>query len=236
MQLFYQPEAETGTEFSLNREESKHISKVLRMKRGEYIQLTNGKGDLFDGIILDNNPRQVSIRIEHKEHIPARDFFIHIAFAPTKNPKRTEWFVEKAVELGIEEISFFYSRHSERRVIKINRLQNVAIVALKQSFKYYLPVIHPITSLDDVMARASEEQRWITHCYPEMQRSNFKELKPNSRSIVLTGPEGGFNKDEINKALEKGFKPVELSPYRLRTETAALSACYWLNIENQYPS
>lgn len=234
MQLFYQPEAETGFEFAFDREESRHISKVLRMTKGDYIQLTNGKGDLFKAFIVSDDPRSVRVRAEDKEHEPARAFSIHIAMAPTKNIKRTEWFVEKAVELGVEKISFFSSRYSERRSIKTARIEKLAISAMKQSLKYYLPEIRGLQSLNEVLPSVHEENRWIAHCYEDMTRQKPGNIKPCSDSIVLIGPEGGFSREEIKEALARGFQPLELSPYRLRTETAALAACQWLNIENQY--
>ncbi|MCF8332194.1 MAG: 16S rRNA (uracil(1498)-N(3))-methyltransferase [Bacteroidales bacterium] len=232
MQLFYHQSAESESKFTFNKEESGHIVRVLRKQTGDIIYITNGKGALFPARIIDDRANKVKVALLEAKHHSTRDFSIHIAVAPTKNIKRTEWFVEKAVETGIEKISFFTSRHSERQNIKADRMQKVAIAAMKQSQKTYLPEITGLKSFHDTIRNAKESKKWIAHCISERNRQIAGPVPPASSHIVLIGPEGGFHTDEILEAEQIGFQPVELSPYRLRTETAALNACQWLNYEN----
>ncbi len=234
MQLFYHAEAEKDKVITLEREESKHLAKVLRLKAKDHIHLTNGRGDLFDAEIISTNPREVVISTGKPEHHKRRKLNLHIALAPTKNIKRTEWFVEKAVELGIEKISFFSSRYSERANLKVSRIEKIALSAIKQSVKFYLPEISGIKKLEDVVSEASEKNKWIAHCHEEQERKIFSTDNEKQDHIVLIGPEGGFHPEEIQLAQHSGFRAVELSPYRLRTETAAITACQWLNILNAY--
>lgn len=232
MQLFYHPSAECHTVFTFSKEESGHIARVLRMQKGDPIHITNGKGDLFTATITDNNPKKVEVDIMESTHYPARDFYIHIAIAPTKNLKRTEWFVEKAVETGIEKISFFSSRYSERQKIKTERIEKVALAAMKQSHKTHLPEISHLKNFRELIQHTTESEKWIAHCSSKRSRQIAGKVPASKNHIVLIGPEGGFHMDEIIEAEQNGFKPVELSPYRLRTETAAIIACHWLNYEN----
>ncbi|MGM0613185.1 MAG: 16S rRNA (uracil(1498)-N(3))-methyltransferase [Bacteroidota bacterium] len=231
MHLFYHSDAGFSSSFTFNKEESGHIAKVLRLKPGDTIHLTNGLGYFYPAEIIESNPNKVRINILEENHQPRRDFFIHIALAPTKNIKRTEWFVEKAVEIGIEKISFFHSRHSERDIIKPERIRKVAIAAMKQSQKAYLPDINDISSFEDVLNNADESHKWMAHCDSHSTRTHIDSAKPGESHIILIGPEGGFHPDEIAEAEKKDFTSIELSPYRLRTETAALTACQWLNIQ-----
>ncbi len=234
MQLFYHAEAEKDNVLTLEREESKHLAKVLRMKANDHIHLTNGRGDLFRALIISADPAAVVINTGEPEHHKSRKLNLHIAMAPTKNIKRSEWFVEKAVELGIEKISFFSSRYSGRTQLKIPRMQKIAASAMKQSLKFYLPELSGVRKLEDVILDANEKNKWIAHCHAEQERKIFSPDNENQDHIVLIGPEGGFHPEEIQLARQHGFTAVELSPYRLRTETAALTACQWLNIQNSY--
>ncbi|MFW6019888.1 MAG: 16S rRNA (uracil(1498)-N(3))-methyltransferase [Bacteroidales bacterium] len=230
MHLFYHPDAGFSSSFTFNKEESGHIAKVLRLKPGDTIHLTNGLGYFYPAEIIEANPNKVRINILEEHHQPRRDFFVHIALAPTKNIKRTEWFVEKAVEIGIEKISFFHSRHSERNIIKPERIKKVAIAAMKQSQKAYLPEISDMLNIQDILSNAGESHKWIAHCNNNLKRTQIHTASSAESHLILIGPEGGFHINEIEKAEKHKFNSIELSPYRLRTETAALTACQWLNI------
>ncbi len=233
MGLFYHPDAVTGSILTLSREESSHIARVLRMQPGHCLRVTNGRGSLYLAEILECRPSAVKARLGEEACFKPRNFSIHIALAPTKNIKRTEWFVEKAVETGIEQISFFQSRHSVRASINLERIYKVAVAAMKQSERYHLPLINDMQKLEALTANATEEYRWIAHCRQEQKRMPMA-CPTHTSNLVLIGPEGGFHEQEIQQALENNFSPVELNPFRLRTETAALTACQWLNIVNTY--
>ena len=230
MHLFYHSDAGSSSSFTFDKEESGHIAKVLRLKPGDKMHLTNGLGYFYPAEIIDANPNKVRVNILQENHQPRRDFSVHIALAPTKNIRRTEWFVEKAVETGIEKISFFHSRHSERDVIKPARIRKIAIAAMKQSQKAYLPEINEMLSLQDILNNAEESHKWLAHCDENKERTQIESVKTEQQHIILIGPEGGFHQNEIAEAEQNNFTSIELSPYRLRTETAALTACQWLNI------
>lgn len=232
MEVFYHPSAETGAEYSFDSQESGHIAKVFRKREGEKVQLTNGEGYFFEATIIRSDPKSVAVTINKSTYIPGRSFSIHIAMAPTKNIKRTEWFIEKAVELGIEKISFFHSRYSERTQLKPQRMRKIAIAAMKQSEKARLPEITDINSLQSMIQQATESEKYIAHCRQNKTRVSWHKIPPQKDYLVLIGPEGGFHADEILFAEKTCFQAIELSPYRLRTETAALTACQHLNFIN----
>ncbi|MFO8055492.1 MAG: RsmE family RNA methyltransferase [Bacteroidales bacterium] len=234
MQLFYYPEAKTGSMLTLDKQESAHIVRVLRMQQGDMLYITDGRGSLFSGKICDPDPKKVRVCIDSQRYYKPRDFSVHIALAPTKNIKRTEWFVEKAVEIGVEKISFFHSRHAERKSINSGRIEKIAIAAMKQSVKYHLPETVSIQTLHDVICGSPEPGKWIAHCFSDLRRETIPIAGSGQSNIVLIGPEGGFHKEEVLEAEQHGFTGIELSPYRLRTETAALIACQWLNMQNMY--
>lgn len=234
MCLFYHSDAVSGGIFPLSSEESTHISRVLRMQPGQFIHVTNGRGSLFKAEIIECRPSAVKVCMVDEKVYPTRDFSVHIALAPTKNMRRTEWFVEKAVETGIDQISFFHSQHSERKVINCHRIYKVAIAAMKQSKRYYLPEVHQMQKLEGLLSNTTEKFRWIAHGGEEIKQQTITCSRPTS-NMVLIGPEGGFHKEEIELALQHNFTPVVLNPFRLRTETAAMAACQWLNIINTYP-
>lgn len=232
MQVFYHPSAKTGAEYSFDKQESGHIAKVLRMREGDKVRLSNGEGCFFEATIIRSDPKAVVASINQSTYIPKRPFSVHIALAPTKNIKRTEWFIEKAVELGIEKISFFHSRYSERTQLKPQRMRKIAIAAMKQSEKARLPEITDINSLQSMIQQATESEKYIAHCHADKPRISWRKIPTQKDYLVLIGPEGGFHSDEIILAEENSFQAMELSLYRLRTETAALTACQYLNFIN----
>lgn len=230
MNLFYQPAIAQGI-LHLDLDESRHAVKVLRMQIGDTIELTDGHGFLYKAFISDADPKKCGFTIAVKKEIPARDFTISIAIAPTKNMDRTEWFVEKAVEIGIDKIHLLLCKNSERKNVNQERIHKIAVSAMKQSGQARLPHITEMIPFKEIVSQEAA-QKFI--CYVDVNNPDqLKALaKPKQSYLVLIGPEGDFNNDEIQLAIEHGFKKVSLGPNRLRTETAALTACQILNFVN----
>lgn len=235
MHLFYTPDITSDT-YILNEEESKHAIRVLRLHSGDTIQLIDGKGGLYVAEIIDDNQKQCTVRItETKTEFLKRDWYLQIAIAPTKNMDRLEWFIEKATEIGIDEISLIKCNNSERTIVKAERLNKVAISAIKQSMKAYLPKINELVDLKKFIISTKEfnGQKFIAHCHAREILPHIKTFyKSKENAIILIGPEGDFSIDEIKLTLENGFKEISLGESRLRTETAALYACTTINIIN----
>jgi 16S rRNA (uracil1498-N3)-methyltransferase len=236
MHLFYTPDI-SGETYTLTEEESKHAVKVLRLKTGDIIHLIDGVGGFYKAEIIDDHQKRCTVKItDTKKEFEKRDHYLHIAIAPTKNNDRTEWFLEKATEIGIDELSLIDCANSERSVVKTERLQKVAISAIKQSLKAYLPKINEISPFKKFLMSLKDfqGQKFIAHCQsPLSQSMHLKTLySPKQDVMILIGPEGDFNTDEVKLALENGFKEIGLGTSRLRTETAALYACTTINIIN----
>ncbi len=230
---FYAPDiAET---FSLPEDEAKHCLRVLRHKCGDIIEVIDGKGNRHQCRIVNDNPRKMEVEIiETIREKPAWDTFITIAVAPTKNMDRMEWLIEKLTEIGVNRFVPLLCRHSERKDMKTDRLQRIAISAMKQSLKATLPEILPMTSFSDFITSDKSESRFIAYCDPTIPRKLLaKEYKGANSVSILIGPEGDFDIAEIRNALDSGIDPVTLGDNRLRTETAALSACDTIHILNQ---
>lgn len=233
MHLFYAPELDCSRDYSLSKEEAQHCVRVLRMKEGYKVLLTDGKGGLYQAEIVQAVAQSCVCRVEKQLEDPQRrDYHIHIALAPTKNNARTEWFVEKAVEAGIDEISLFESRYSERTNVKAERLEKVMISALKQSFKANITAINPIVDFKTLVDSAKEQYKFIATC-EGAKRVKLKDCYHQGGDvIVLIGPEGDFSKEEVAYAEERGFRPITLGQARLRTETAALYALQGIHFIN----
>lgn len=234
MHLFYQPSLQpTDALGTLPDEDTHHAVKTLRLRIGESIAVTNGRGNRFVGVITKADAKQCAFRVDSVETSPARPFSIRICVAPTKNMDRIEWFVEKAVELGIDRISFFFGQHSERRVLKLERIEKIAIAAMKQSLQSWLPQLDEAVPLTQLLPVVSETQRFIAHLPDnEVVPHLFRQATPGTSCAVLIGPEGDFSAQEVQQALSAGFRIATLGANRLRTETAALSACQVLNLLN----
>lgn len=234
MQLFYVPDCEKGDIVTLDKEESTHIVRVLRMKEMEEISLTDGKGNFFFADIVDANPNKCSVQIKKAiEEYGKRDFYIHLAIAPTKNINRIEWLLEKATELGIDEITPLICEHSERKDIKNERLEKIIVSAMKQSLKAYKPILNPMTKISQLIDNAKEENKLICYCQGD-DRQYIKDVCPKKSSyLILIGPEGDFSQKEVDLALGKGFKTISLGEQRLRTETAALYSISNIHYLNQ---
>jgi len=232
MNLFYAPDI-TPPVFQLNAEESKHIIKVLRMKQGDTVHFTDGKGHLFHCRITEDNPRACIVEIiKTEEGNDRRNFYLHMAVAPTKNINRFEWFLEKATEIGVDQITPFISEHSERKVIKPERLNRVITAAVKQSLKTWHPVLDDAMNFSEVIKTDFNGDKYIAYIDPEVTLELSKAYTPGSNAIVLIGPEGDFSPEEIELAKKEGFIPVKLGPSRLRTETAGVTACHTINLLN----
>lgn len=226
MQLFYNPNLDDNTQvFFFSVEESKHIIRVLRKKQGDVLHITNGIGYRFVAKILDENPKKCRAQILSKEKMLPSPYHLHIAIAPTKMNDRFEWFLEKATEIGIHEITPILCEYSERSVIKLERFKKVIQSALKQSLQYYLPKLNDVTLLEDFLNTSNAELTFIAHCHEGKKPALRERVIAHKNTVVLIGPEGDFSKDEINLAENHGFEPVSLGKSRLRTETAGLVAC-----------
>ncbi len=232
MHLFYTPDIKERNE--LPEEEAAHCVRVLRLSQGDEIMLTDGNGCFYKAEITTVSGKRCLFAI--KETIgqpPLWNGRLHIAMAPTKNLDRTEWFAEKATEIGVDEISFLNCRFSERKVIKTERIDKILVSAMKQSLKARKPVLNEMIDFNKFVSQDWKGQKFIAHCYEGEKQLLKKVLMPGEDALVMIGPEGDFSKEEVEKALACGFRPISLGPSRLRTETAALAACHIMNLINQ---
>ncbi|MBE9487829.1 MAG: 16S rRNA (uracil(1498)-N(3))-methyltransferase [Bacteroidetes bacterium] len=225
MRLFYCPDIEDKVVYTLPKEESGHCVRVLRKKNGDTIDVIDGKGGLYKATIIDNSSNKCVVQPLLVKKVESQlPYNCHIAIAPTKNIDRVEWFLEKATEIGISEVSFLLCDHSERKVIKFERAEKVVISAVKQSLKMYVPKLHDLSSFKDFINQDfGDMPRYIAHCDDSFERVPLKSVV-GADSLILIGPEGDFSPEEVKLALQKGFISISLGDSRLRTETAALYA------------
>lgn len=236
MQLFFHPSiSEASKEVIFDKEESRHISKVLRKQVGDLLQLTNGQGTFFEAALTSTNPKQCLATITNWEKQLPLPYQLHLAVAPTKLNDRYEWFLEKATEIGVSEITPIICEHSERKVIKTERYEKIIQSAMKQSLKAYLPKLNAAISFKDFMRTEipSETIKCIAHCEETSKYSLKSQLQPGGSILILIGPEGDFSTSEITLAKSMGFLPVSLGRSRLRTETAAVVACHSVAFTNE---
>jgi 16S rRNA (uracil1498-N3)-methyltransferase len=234
MQLFYTPDITDSPIYYLSEEESKHCIRVLRLQLNDHVQLIDGRGGLYEAEIIDAHPKKVALKLlSLQSEYAKRNHYLHIAVAPTKNLERLEWFLEKATEIGIDEISLINCQRSERKEAKAERLNKIITSAIKQSLKAYHPKLNEITPLQKLITQPFDGQKFIAHCEPGEKLELSKAIKPNGRYLILIGPEGDFTPKEIEDALQNGFEPITLGNSRLRTETAALEACFEINFLNR---
>ncbi len=233
MNVFYLPTAQLGT-ISFPEEESKHIVKVLRMKEGDRFCVTDGNGSLYDAELADAHPKRATAELSNqRQGYDVRDFKLSIAVAPTKLNERTEWFLEKATEIGIDEVKLFASYHSERRAANVERFRKIVVSAMKQSVKSKMPVIEDIVQFDKLVKQDFDGQKFIAWIDDDVTEQLCDLYKKGENALVLIGPEGDFSKEEVALAKEHGFVPVSLGKARLRTETAAVVACHTIQLINQ---
>ena len=233
MQLFYSPDLNPDvSQFTFPEDDSKHIVKVLRKKEGDVLHITDGKGCLFEAKITSAHPKKCEVQIISSSKKHRRMHWFHIAITPPKFVDRYEWFLEKATEIGVNEITPLICERSERKKVKHERSEKVVQSAMKQSLRTYLPKLNEAVSLQDFLENQHEGLLFIAHCEDSDKVDLKRKVAPDHDITILIGPEGDFSTDEINSAVKKGFLPVSLSRGRLRTETAAIVACTTVNIIN----
>jgi 16S rRNA (uracil1498-N3)-methyltransferase len=230
--IFYTPDL-IADDYTLNETESKHCVKVLRLKENDVIQLIDGKGKLCLAKIVDASPKYCAVKIIETEiNSGKKNYSVSIAIAPTKNINRFETFLEKATEIGIDEIYPLKTAFSERVVIKLDRLEKVIISAAKQSIKAFLPTLNDITDFKTIIKNNFDGQKFIAHCYDTAKENLADAYIKGNNALILIGPEGDFSIEEVEKAKTFGFIEVSLSTSRLRTETAGVVACDTIHILN----
>ena len=234
MQLFFQDKISEPIT-TLSEEESKHLIRVLRKKQGDPITLTDGKGMIYESVILDANPKKASLKILSKTEAEVDSFFIHLAIAPTKNPDRMEWMVEKITEIGFHELTLIETMNSERSFLKTDRLQKKIISACKQSIKFRTPKLNPNIKFNDLIKsnEFNDFQKFIAYVDEDQKHHLMDLAEPGKKYLILIGPEGDFDPKEIQLAFQSGFQAVSLGKSRLRTETAGLSAVQMFQVVNR---
>lgn len=233
VRFFYAPDAANSNE--LPAEEAMHALRVIRQKAGDEMMLMDGQGNYYRAEVTLAHTHHCCYEV--KEVLPQPRQWegrVHLAIAPTKLMDRTEWLIEKAVEIGVDEISFLNCQFSERRVVKLPRIEKIVVSAVKQSHKAWKPQVNEVTAFAQFIAEPRQERKYIAHCYEEIPRTYlYDELRKPSDvkdAVVLIGPEGDFSIDEVRKAMANGYQSVHLGKSRLRTETAGLSAVMMMQL------
>lgn len=234
MQIFYAPDIQ-GDYYTLDENESKHIIRVLRMAKGDEVRLIDGKGNLFEGVISNPDSKKCIINITGVSlNFEKRSYWLHIAISPLKNQERFEWFVEKSVEIGVDEITPLICSHSERKNVRTDRINNLIVSAMKQSLKSVKTKINDPVLFKDFVYYKRNGILIITHCNELSVRNNITDIyHKGDEAVILIGPEGDFSPAEIKEAGAKGYIPVHLGKSRLRTETAGIAACHSIYFINQ---
>ncbi|MCF6346769.1 MAG: 16S rRNA (uracil(1498)-N(3))-methyltransferase [Flavobacteriaceae bacterium] len=234
MQLFYNANITDTKQFTFDKTESRHIVRVLRKKTGDQLFITNGKGLLFNSEISIANDKKCLVTIIKVDKKPKPwNYHLHIAIAPTKSMDRYEWFLEKATEIGIDEITPLLCDHSERKILKAERLEKIIESAMKQSLKFHLPKLNPLIKFSDFINHDFDSNLYIAHCEKANKQTLKSVLLPNQKITILIGPEGDFSSSEIEKAIQQNFTPISLGESRLRTETAGVVATQMVSFINQ---
>lgn len=236
MPTFYAPGLRPGhPTYLLPEDESKHAVRVLRLAPGAAVTLVDGQGTAYTAAVAEANPKRCTLRITAHETLPPRPTYTHVAVAPTKNLDRMEWLVEKAVEVGIERLTFLRCAHSERRDLKLERLEKIAVSALKQSGQAYLPQLDELIDFEEFLTEIDPATTFIAHLEAGERKALAQVVATAPRCCVLIGPEGDFSPAEIELALQLGVRPVTLGASRLRTETAALAAVFTAQVVRELP-
>lgn len=230
--IFFAPDILVNPELPV--EEAQHCIKVLRKKEGDEIFLTDGKGNFYDAEIIQAHPKHCVVNILKVIEYPKNwNFDLQIAFAPTKNIDRIEWFAEKATEIGIDRFSPLLCQFSERKEVKAQRIEKILVSAMKQSQKAVLPVLDDMQAFSKFVKQDFAGRKFIAHCYPQEKSLLSHTYRKGENAFILIGPEGDFSEKEVEEALKNGFEPISLGDSRLRTETAALVACNTVHVLNQ---
>jgi 16S rRNA (uracil1498-N3)-methyltransferase len=233
MQLFYTPNINNESTYTLSESESKHAIRVLRLKVDDGLTLVDGKGTFYNAVVKNDNAKKCEVAITKTSKEKNSKPNLHIAIAPTKNNDRTEWFIEKCTEIGISEITPTLCKHSERKKIKQERFVKTAISAMKQSLKASLPLVNDLTNFKEVVSQSFDGKKYIAHCYKQNQKHLKEIYQKGENSLILIGPEGDFSQEELAMAIENGFEPITFGESRLRTETAGIVACTTFNLMNE---
>lgn len=233
MNLFYTPGISEGL-YNLDEDESRHCRSVLRLSAGDTLFLTDGRGTLFEARIIDTKSRSVIVETFRRyDNYGKRDYYLHLAVAPTKNIDRFEWLLEKATEIGVDEITPLICVHSERKVLRPDRLVKIITAAMKQSLKAYHPVLNDPAHFDKFISMPHDGSLFIAHLDQNQPVPLQKVYHKGEAATILIGPEGDFSANELKDALDNNFNCVSLGDNRLRTETAAIVACHTVNLVNQ---
>lgn len=234
MQLFFQQHISPPT-ITLEPEESKHLTRVLRKREGDTIHITDGEGNLYECKLTDANPKKSILQVVSSEQVPADDFYIHLAIAPTKSPDRMEWMIEKITEIGFHELTLLSTMNSERSFLKTERLHKKMISACKQSLKYHTPKINQTIDFESFITNSEFDdfEKFIAYVDENHDHHLLDLAKPKGNYVILIGPEGDFDPKEIQEAMVQNFQPISLGKSRLRTETAGLAAIQMLQILNR---
>lgn len=232
MQTFFTPGIHSRS-YQLDENESSHCIKVLRLSKGDFINLIDGKGGFYEAKIIEPNEKKCIVEvITAYQNYGKRNFFLHIAIAPTKSMDRFEWFLEKATEIGVDEITPLLCYHSERTIIREDRLRKIIVSSMKQACQAYEPRLNPTRRFVDFMNKSRKGQKFIAHCLDSNKEILGKSISPRKDLTILIGPEGDFSKEEIKLAKKSGFHEVSLGTSRLRTETAGVIACHTCHLIN----
>ena len=226
--IFFQEDISNEFSFELTEETSKHILRVLRMKAGEQLQITNGKGEIRTVEITSENKKEATVKVISTATIPQRKSNITIAISLIKNTNRFEWFLEKATEIGVSEIIPLICERTEKQHFRLERMRNILVSAMLQSQQAWLPALHQPIKFSEIIKNSSYQNKYIAHCLDDNKQS-ISNQPINQSTIILIGPEGDFTNAEINLALANNFIPVSLGETRLRTETAGMVACVLVN-------
>lgn len=228
MTLFYVPDIQSAV---LPEEESLHAVKVLRLQSGDEIAVVDGIGGYHEARITFAHPKKCGFEIiSSVQEFNKRNYYLHLAIAPTKNMERLEWFLEKVTEIGVDEITPILCQNSERKILKPGRLEKIIVSASKQSVKAYFPQLNPLTDVRELIQNAHEENKFMAHCREGEKQMLHTESFVSGKILLLIGPEGDFSKDEIILAQRNDFKAITLGGSRLRTETAGVYACSLIQI------
>ncbi len=217
----------------LPEEESYHCVKVLRTQEGEMVTVTDGKGSFYHCELVEAHPKQCIVAIRHQtEATVNRSFTLHVAFAPTKQMDRNEWFLEKGTEIGIDRFTPLLCRYSERKEIKVGRLQKIVVSAMKQSMQAHLPEVETMVPFEALVNRPFQGRKFIAHCHDLPKEGLAQTYRKGENALILIGPEGDFSEEEVVQAIEQGFEPVSIGETRLRSETAALVSMHTIHVIN----
>lgn len=234
MQIFYAPLI-NGDTYILDETESRHCVKVLRMSRGDRVSLIDGRGNLYEGKIIKPDSSGCIIEIDQIiSNFEKRDYHLHIAISPLKNTDRFELFIEKSVEMGIDEITPLLCARTEKKNIKNERVERVIISAMKQSIKACKTILNEPVYFNEFIKKEFSGKKFIAHCDPGYEKKGIAEVYiKRENALILIGPEGDFSSEEITLSEKHGYEPVHLGNSRLRTETAGIAACHSIYFINQ---